>query len=140
MVICFNTAEFCQVPGGQIVYFKKESSHYLEDGDEKKKYKSHPRRLFDVLSDIVLGKGHPVKDPEQPLSCVSIDWPVKEIKLVCKYFLHIQHELVDIGFGNYLYEEYFHEDPTALYRNISHLLAVIDCQIGGEERVYYYYC
>lgn len=139
MIICFNTAEFCKVPAQQTAYFKKETSEYLRDGLEEKRYKSHPRRLFDVLSDVVLGKGNPVEDTKN-LSCVSIDWPAKDIKLVCQHFIQLQHELVDTGFGKYFYEEYFNEDPTALFRNISHLLAVIDCKIRGKDRLYIFYC
>ena len=152
MEISFNAAEFCKVPEKQEEYFRKLTFNYLKDGLEVKKYKSHPRRLFDSLSDIMFQKGlacphdvfkQPIHDPEPDLYAhmlISVDWPRKDFVNVCKYFIRVQHHLVDDGFGKYHDNEYFTEDPTALYRNISHLLAVIDCNLRGKERLYRFYC
>lgn len=152
MEIFINAAEFCKVPVKQEEYFGKVTSDYLKDGLEVKRYKWHPRRLFDSLSDIMFHKGHarpidafgkPVPYPDSDLYAhmiITLDWPKRDFIRVCEYFIRVQHDLVDDGFGKYQDSEYFTEDPTALYRNISHLLAVIDCNIRGKERLYKFYC
>lgn len=152
MIITLNATEFCKVPEKQEEYFRKVTFDYLKDGLEVKRYKGHPRRLFDSLSDILFQKGlacprdefgKPAPDPEADLYAhmmITIDWPRKDFINVSKYFIRMQHRLVDDGFGKYQDSEFFTEDPAALYRNISHLLAVIDCNIRGKERLYNFYC
>lgn len=152
MEILFNAVEFCDVPEKQREYFKKVTMNCLKDGNEVKNYKSHPRRLFDSLSEIIFreGMGHPKdvfgKPLENPTSedfvsmIIQMDWPRNDFRLVCEQYITVSHRIVESGFGKYRDGEYFYEDPAALYRNIRHLIAVIDCYLRGKERLYRFYC